>query len=78
MFNPVTPDAPSANDSKRNVEPKALALPIDYLAANETSDQAKDYPANDAHVLRSPQETMLTATTHCWQASSFGQSDNSA
>jgi hypothetical protein len=31
----------SANDSKRNVEPKALALPIDYLAANETGDQAK-------------------------------------
>jgi hypothetical protein len=28
----------SADDSKRNVEPKALALPIDYLAADEASD----------------------------------------
>jgi hypothetical protein len=34
-----------------------LALRIDYLAADETGDQAKDDPANDAHC---PQETMLS------------------
>jgi hypothetical protein len=31
----------SANNSKRNVEPKALALPIDDLAADETGDQPR-------------------------------------
>ena len=41
----------SANDSKRNVEPKALALPIDDLAADETGDETENDPRDNGHAL---------------------------
>jgi hypothetical protein len=37
----------SAYDAKRNVEPKALALPIDDLGSDEPGDQAEYDPADD-------------------------------
>jgi hypothetical protein len=41
----------SANNSKRNVEPKALALPIDDLAADETGDQPRTIQTADDPIV---------------------------
>jgi hypothetical protein len=43
----------STDDSKRNIEPETLPLPIDDLASDKPGDQAEYDPADDAHCMPS-------------------------
>jgi hypothetical protein len=50
-------------NSERDVEPEALALPINNLASDETSNQAKDNPADNAPVSP-PRMPTATGSPH--------------